>query len=100
MKTIVVSQTDFTLPDASLVLLQDHNIEGIRDYLVQNGFQWFASYDNDGPLETSKNFEVDSVIFVDQDDKTLTKLSKSDIDKGKILMVSWDIVIDVTFVEL
>mgnify|MGYP000859173717 CR=1 FL=1 len=100
MKTLFVSRKDFQIPDASLVLLQDHNIEDIRDYLVKDGFTWFGSFEDDGPLSESKNFEVDSVIFINQDDKTITKVSKSDIDKGKLLMVSWDIVLDITFVEI
>ena len=103
MKTVFVSRKDFPIPDASMILLQDHNIKIIREYLVQNGFKWFLSSDDDGPLKTSKNFEVGRIIFIDQDDKTITKYSKSEIDNiihnDEVLSLSWDDILDLTYIE-
>ena len=103
MKTVFVSRKDFPIPDASMILLQDHNIEIIREYLVRNGFKWFLSSDDDGPLKTSKNFEVGCIIFVDQDDKTITKYSKKELDhmiyNDEVLSLSWDDILDLTYIE-
>ena len=102
MITMMVLQTNFELPDSSLVLLQEHNIENIREYLVKNNFKWSSWFKIYDPLSDSKNFKTDSIILIDQNNKTISELTKDYIDiiTNKTSDKIWDKVLDIIFVEL